>query len=869
MIGRTISHYRIIEKLGEGGMGVVYRAEDTKLGREVALKFLPPEWTRDAEAKARFFHEARSAAALNHPSICTIHEIDEADDQTFIAMALVAGESLRDRIERRPLKVSDAIDIAIQIGDGLAAAHGSGIVHRDVKPGNVMVTPGGHAMIMDFGLAKSRGQTRLTKTGSTTGTVAYMSPEQARGEDVDARTDIWSFGVMLYEMVTGLRPFPGEHDQAVIHAILSDEPEPMTALRSGVPMELERITRKAMVKRVDERYQHMDDVLADLKALRRSLESATVTVPAAVSPRPAVQIVRPRARGRLIATLLLAAAAVAAVLVVPRLSHRAAPAGSDRVAVAPLENRTGDASLDAVGSMAADWITTGLAQIGTINVVPTTTVAQFEAAGSGSGRKAATAPATLARKTGAGIVVSGSYYLEADSLRFRAEVTDVAHGTMLRAIPETRGPRSNPMVGIERLRQRVMGAVAVQVGASSGGPWMTGVTPPTYDAYREFSTGMTLFGPDYLGAVEHFRRAAAIDTSFMAPRIYTVFCYMNMGRLVKADSLEHVIARRRSRLTPYESLFLDYADASLRGNLGEALRVLRQAESIAPNDFIVKFSIGQVALALNRPKEALAAISVLASHPEVTRVYAGVWTYQTRADVLDILGKYDEELEVVRQARRAYPDVIWLRGREARALAGLKRLNDVTALVNETLASPKFGANTPAGVMDVAAVALRAHGYKKESIDMSNRAAGWRKEHLEGKPIGEDPAGYSALAGSLYGAERWDEARTIFEKLASLDPADLGTKGYVGALAARRGDRNEAERIIGELRQSRQPYRYGRDVYACACIAAQLGDRDRAVQFLREASSQGYAMVPQPLIDMDLEPLHGYKPFEELMKPKG
>jgi tetratricopeptide (TPR) repeat protein len=869
MIGRTISHYRILRKLGEGGMGVVYKAEDTKLGREVALKFLPPEWTRDAEAKARFLREAQSAAALNHPNICTIHEIDEVDGQSFIAMALVEGESLRARIDRGPLKVSDALRLATEIAEGLAAAHAKSVIHRDVKPGNVMVTSDGHARIMDFGLAISREQTRLTRTGSTTGTIAYMSPEQGRGEDVDQRTDIWSLGVVLYEMVTGQRPFRGDYDQAIVHAILSDEPEPMTGLRTGVPMELERITRKALAKRVDERYQHMDDVLADLRTLTRSLESKTVVPSVPVSPRPTERVGWSTGRRRAVAVLLLVAVAASTVIVVMRVYRDAPHARSDRVVVAPLENRTGDASLDVVGSMAADWITTGLAQIGTINVVPTTTVAQFEAARSGSGRKGVAAPATLAKETGAGIVVSGSYYLDADSLRFRAEITDVAHGTMLHAIPETRGPRANPMVGIERLRQRVMGALAVEVGASMVGAWVAGVTPPTYDAYREFSTGMTLFGPDYPGAIEHFRRSAAIDTSFMAPRIYTVFCYMNMGQLAKADSLERVIARRRSRLTPYESLFLQYAAAALRGNHGEALRILRQLEAIAPDDFIVKFSIGQVALYLNRPKEALAAISVLAQHPEITRVYAGVWTYQTRADILDVLGRYDEEFEILRQARRAYPDVIWLRGREARALVGLKRIAEVTALVNETLASPKFGTNTPAGVMDGASVALRAHGYQRESTEMSNRAVDWRRTHLEEKPIAEDPAGYAALAGSLYGAERWDEARAIFEKLASLDPRNNGTKGYLGVLAARRGDRSEAERILEELRQSRRPYSYGQDIYWCACIAAQLGDRDRAIQYLGEAFSQGYAMVPQPRIDMDLEPLHGYAPFEELMKPKG
>ncbi|HYW68643.1 MAG TPA: serine/threonine-protein kinase, partial [bacterium] len=246
LTGKTLSHYRILEKLGAGGMGVVYLAEDTKLGRRIALKLLPSEWTRSPQARARFMHEAQTAAALNHPNICTIHEVDEADDQVFLAMEHIKGETLRERIERGPLSIDDALTTAIDVGRGLSAAHDQGIVHRDIKPGNVMLTSDGRAKVLDFGLALAPERTRLTMAGRTTGTVSYMSPEQSRGEAVDHRTDIWSLGVMLYEMLTGRRPFVGEHEQAVIRAIVNDEPEPPTGLRTGVPLELERLVKKAM-----------------------------------------------------------------------------------------------------------------------------------------------------------------------------------------------------------------------------------------------------------------------------------------------------------------------------------------------------------------------------------------------------------------------------------------------------------------------------------------------------------------------------------------------------------------------------------------------------------------------------------------------
>ncbi|MBN2030297.1 protein kinase [bacterium] len=279
MIGKTISHYKILEKLGEGGMGVVYKAQDTKLKRSVALKFLPPELTRDKEAKERFIHEAQAASALEHPNICNIHEIDETKDgQMYIVMACYKGEILKDKIERGPLKLEEAVDIAIQIARGLDKAHRKEIVHRDIKPANIFITQDGVVKIVDFGLAKLKGQTRLTKASTTLGTVAYMSPEQARGEEVDHRTDIWSLGVVLYEILTGQLPFRGEYEQAVTYSILNEEHEPVTALRTGIPMELERIINKCLAKKPAKRYQIIEDVIVDLEEIKEKGDVKKKTV---------------------------------------------------------------------------------------------------------------------------------------------------------------------------------------------------------------------------------------------------------------------------------------------------------------------------------------------------------------------------------------------------------------------------------------------------------------------------------------------------------------------------------------------------------------------------------------------------------------
>ena len=285
MIGQTISHYKITEKLGEGGMGVVYKAQDTELDRPVALKFLAPHLLRDEEGRKRFRREAKAAAALDHPNICTVYEIGQADDQNFIAMAFLEGRTLSKKISDGPLKLPEALSIATQIGEGLEAAHEKGIAHRDIKPDNVMLMKGSRGLlkIMDFGLAQLAESSKLTREGTTLGTPTYMSPEQALGEPTDRRSDIWGLGAVLHEMVAGKPPFRGEVDQAVVYSILNEEPEPLTAVRTGVPKELERIVDKCLAKDAAERYQHAEDLLVDLQRLRQELDTGA---PKPV-PRPA------------------------------------------------------------------------------------------------------------------------------------------------------------------------------------------------------------------------------------------------------------------------------------------------------------------------------------------------------------------------------------------------------------------------------------------------------------------------------------------------------------------------------------------------------------------------------------------------------
>jgi serine/threonine protein kinase len=275
MVGTTVSHYKILERLEGGGMGVVYKAEDLRLKRTVALKFLPPDLTRDSDAKERFIQEAQSASALQHANICVIHDVDVSDDdRLFIVMEYYEGETLKKRIERAGLTIVEALDIAVQGCRGLAKAHDNGIIHRDIKPANIMLTREGVVKIVDFGLAKLSGRSVLTRAGTTLGTVMYMSPEQARGESVDHRTDIWSLGVVLYQMLSGKPPFAGDFDQAIVYNILNEEPESPSAARPEIPDALTRIVRTAMAKKIEARYPTATDFLKDLESFQKQTQSA-------------------------------------------------------------------------------------------------------------------------------------------------------------------------------------------------------------------------------------------------------------------------------------------------------------------------------------------------------------------------------------------------------------------------------------------------------------------------------------------------------------------------------------------------------------------------------------------------------------------
>ena len=597
MIDKTILHYEILEKLGEGGMGVVYKAEDTKLKRNVAIKFLPKHISTDSNERERFKIEAQAAAALSHPNIATIYAIEEHDDEMFIVMEYIEGRELKEIIQSETPNLQSAIDHAIQIAEGLQAAHKKGIVHRDIKSSNIMVTDEGKIKIMDFGLAKIGKGMNLTKSGTTLGTILYMPPEQLRNKEVDNRSDIWSFGVVLYEMLTGELPFKGDYEQAVLYSILNEEPAPPSQILNRASKEIDNLVIKSLAKNPKERYQGMEEVIADLKSLKDETIAAS-----------------------------------------QKARHNSTMKKLPGLAVLPFASIKSDPEMDFLGFALADQIISALTYIKSVSVRPSSAVRKYQ-------NQSVDAP-TAGKDLQVNFILTGYYLKEADTVRLNVELVNTQSNEMVwRESIEVKYENTFKLQDI--VSEKVLHGLKVQFSQDERDRMQADVPKDAlaYEYYlRAISYPITLEG-DQL-AIEMLKKSIKLDSSY-APayselgfRIgHTANSAMlgNKEHRKAEDAFRKALSLNKNLLTTLWYLSLHYTEI---GKSEEAAELINQMFRVTPNNAMAHYALGYLYRYTGMLEESAHEVEkALALEPKNQRFLSAGFTYV-------YLGNYRKAYEV-------------------------------------------------------------------------------------------------------------------------------------------------------------------------------------------------------------------------------
>jgi TolB-like protein/tetratricopeptide (TPR) repeat protein len=851
-------------------MGEVYRAHDTRLGRDVALKVLPPAAGEDPDRVRRFELEARATAALSHPNILAVYDVGRHEDTCFLVTELLEGESLQQRMLGGTVTVHEAVELAIQTAHAVSAAHAHGIVHRDLKPGNLFITRDGRLKVLDFGLARLVSEsgatvdsqvltdTAGTATGAMLGTVGYMAPEQARGEAVDARTDIFALGVVLYEMLARRSPFARATGAETLTALLRDDPPPLSSTAGGASPALARIVERCLAKRPEERFQSAHDLALALEAVsspgravgadgeprrarRRAVRPAVVAalvVLAAVVGTLALRLFRPgdtaeSPRGEPVAT------------VAPRPPQK-------RVAILPFVNKTGSPDNDALGQAVAARVWSAVADVADVDLVAMATVDSVLASD-----RAADPASAVGEAVNAGVVVTGSVLADGGGQRIQAVVRDMV-SSHLRPPAEVACPSVGDSDCVGQLALKVAEVVELQLHEPELLLMLNRL--PSHEAYRTAAVD------------DDLERGIEIDPAIgIYRRLVQAYEMSNRGEDADAK------ATAQALLDDHRSMLSEYGSHCIRGTLAFfemdyalSLHHYRQASELEPSSFFARSAGADAALACNRPLEVVSIFADIA--PCDNRV-----AYKL-VNALLLAPDFEGALDMARVFHACYPNSVWMDDFEIWALAALGRGGEMEQVLERRLTRPRgesFASRAePAVAMSQASLHLRFRGDLTAARSLSERAVTWyvrtfdewrARENAEASVEQE-----FRLVGFLGRAGRETEALELCRRLSERDPDDIEMIAASGILAVRCGDRESAEEADALLAAAGGSHRERYNAaYNRSCIAAQLGDIDRALDLVREAVAVGFPDWELIRLDPDLEPLRDNPTFQEIVRPKG
>jgi len=867
MIGQMILHYRILEKLGEGGMGVVYKAEDTKLKRTVALKFLPRDISEHPQEKARFVQEAQAASSLNHPNVTTIHGIESSPQGDFIVMECVEGRTLKEIIEKDEIRIKDVIDIGVQVCEGLTAAHEKGIVHRDIKSSNIMLTPKGRIKIMDFGLAKRKDAEQITETPSTLGTVAYMSPEQASGERVDRRSDIFSLGVVLYEMLTGRLPFEGEHMAAIIYSILNEEPQPIARYNSRVSGKLEEVVRKALSKDRDERYQHSDDLMADLRHERRLLDTTRAT-PGVVRPETGKKRF-PILIPFLAVIILLAALFIFKPFQVRFGSPQKAVAEEHSLAIMYFENVTDPQDQDHTAQMVTSLLITDLSESQYMRVVSRQRLYDILKLMGKENIKVIdqTVASEVAKRAGVRFILTGSILQTKPVMVITAEISEASSGRIMASERVTGGEGEDLFAVVDRLSAQVKLDLALPDEARQEmDRSVADVTTHSPEAYRHYLEGMDYLNKVYNAeAEESFRTALEYDSTF-------AMAYFRLGLMKDDEKRGPYMAQAlqySGQISQKEKLFIEIMTEIVEGKFSQGIEEMEELARRYPDDKEIHFWLGVFYRQL--PGKNQEAVSSLNRAIEIDPLYKTAYnmlayTYEKQGDFEGSLWAINKYAAIAPDEANPYDtrgDLYSYNGQIEQAMTSYRRALEVKANFYPSLI--KMGhmylfrreyARAESCYMAVASCEEKSYraagrtllalipmyqGRLDEALEVLDH--GIAADQMEQVGGGRNAFKYYLKAEIYSRKEQWAKALEETEKGRAIqieaDPETLvGARDFLACVLVESGREAEARRILQTLKrdiEEKMPlvlYQYRQ---ALGCVELFTGDALAAVVHLERA----------------------------------